>query len=502
LALDLDTYAERAETFIGEIDREYYLHYAGHKEEFEIEEIYDRHASLFDREVVERLREGVAASPGGEALRRMRYLLELAVGGLMGRETKAEAAALAEREATLEIEVDGRREPYRQAAITQANEPDPERRAAIESARLDVLANELNPLHERVLDRTHEISRELGWETYRGMCAELKQVDLVALERQTRAFLAATESGYRPLLEPRLQEQLGFGFDRLRRSDLARFFRAVEYDALFPGARLMGSFEDTLKGLGIDPARQPNVRLDTEQRPQKSPRAFCAPVRVPDEVYLVIPRTGGRDDFGALFHEGGHTEHYANVDPDLPFEFRHLGDNSVTECFAFLMEHLTEDPHWLREVLGVEDPGTYLDHARATKLLFMRRYSAKLSYEMELHGGERERAELPGRYAALLGAAVGVEWPRATWLADVDEGFYAANYLRAWAFESYLRRTLVERFGTAWFSVPEAGAFLRSLWREGQRLSADELLAEVTGDQLDFGVMVADVLGHAHERTA
>ena len=86
---------------------------------------------------------------------------------------------------------------------------------------------------------------------------------------------------------------------------------------------------------------------------------------MPDEVYLVIAPTGGRDDYGALFHEGGHVEHYANTDPGLAFEFRHLGDNSVTESFAFLMEHLVEDRDWLRDKLGVEDPGPATAHARA-----------------------------------------------------------------------------------------------------------------------------------------
>jgi len=36
----------------------------------------------------------------------------------------------------------------------------------------------------------------------------------------------------------------------------------------------------------------------------------------------------------------------------LPFEFRHLGDNSVTEGFAFLLEHLIE-PGVLRRSLGL-----------------------------------------------------------------------------------------------------------------------------------------------------
>jgi hypothetical protein len=234
------------------------------------------------------------------------------------------------------------------------------------------------------------------------------------------------------------------------------------------------------------------VLLDLDQRPRKSPRAFCAPVRVPQEVHLVIPRRGGRDDFAALFHEGGHAEHYAGVDPELPFEFRHLGDNSVTEGFAFLLEHLVEDPVWLEEILGVS-ADDYLSYVRASKLIFLRRYAAKLSYELVLHSGERPLKEMPALYARRLGEAVGVEWPALTYLSDVDEGYYCANYLRAWAFEAQLRRHLRERFGERWFASSEAGDLLRQVWRQGQRLDADELLAELTGEPLDFGVMVGEV---------
>ena len=194
----------------------------------------------------------------------------------------------------------------------------------------------------------------------------------------------------------------------LRRSDLPRFFRAADLDSAFPADRLVASFAETLDGLGIDLSGQANVHLDAEPRRTKSPRAFCANTRVPDEVYLVIAPIGGRDDYAALFHEGGHTEHYANTDPGLAFEFRHLGDNSVTESFAFLIEHLVEDRAWLREGLGVEDPGAALAHARALKLLFVRRYAAKLAYELELHGPSPRLAEMPGRYAELMSAAVRV----------------------------------------------------------------------------------------------
>ncbi len=492
LALDLDSYARDCERFIGEMDREYYLHFAGHKEDFEIEQIYEQHADLFKRSVVEGLRERLSTGPQ-EEMRRVRYLLELAVGGLLGRETKREEAELAEREAALELALNGDRLPYRQSPLTQANEADPQRRAAIEAARLEVLDRELNPLHLHVLERTHELAHELGWSSYRAMCADLKQIDLVALERQTSAFLDATGDVYEATVDPHLRTQVGLGLGELRRSDLPYFFRARGFDDLFPADRLIEALEQTLSGLGIVLGEQRNVHLDTEQRPLKSPRAFCAPVRVPDEIYLVIPRQGGRDDYAALFHEAGHTEHYAHVDASMPFEYRQLGDNSVTEGFAFLLEHLTEDPAWLGATLGVTDTEEYAGYVRASKLLFLRRYAAKLAYELQLHGGELPLSDMPEIYAGLLGDALSIDWPTRTWLSDVDSGFYAANYVRAWAFETRLRNLLRERFGREWFADPAAGELLREIWRQGQRLDADELLAQVTGERIDFAVMLEEV---------
>jgi len=476
----LQAYRTEAEAFLGELDREFYLHFSGQQDDYGIEAIYERHAGLFGRDAVESLRENAP-----------RALLEFAVEGLIGRETKAEAAELARREAALEVEVDGVRMPYRKASVVQANESDADRRAAIDRERNEALDQHLNPLLVGLFERGRRIAEELGWQSTLVMCEDLSGIDLRALGRQTSAFLDATDERYEPQVEPLLQEQLGFGFDRLRRADLTAFFRAPSLDRWFPEERLVGSLVETLAGMGIEIDSQPGVRLDTESRPKKSPRAFCAPVHVPDEVYLVIARIGGRDDYAALYHEAGHTEHYAHMEGSLPVEDRYLGDNSVTEGFAFLFEHVTEDPAWLGRIMAAEEPGEVARHAAAVKLIFVRRYCAKLAYELELHDEGASLQEMPRRYSELLGSAVRVEWPRTTWLADVDAFFYAARYLRAWALETHLRATLVDRLGPAWFQDPGAGELLRGLWRSGQRHDADELLAELSGDKLDLAVLAS-----------
>jgi hypothetical protein len=474
--MNLAAYRADAEEFVSSLDREYYLHFAGLQDEFDIEAIYERHVELFTRDNVGRLRE--EGTP---------QLLEFAVEGLIGRELKAEQAEVARREAALEIEVDGQRMPWRQAAVVQVNEPDPDRRAAIERASLDASAEALDPLLREMLERSHALVRELGWPSMRAMCEELSGIDLVALERQTAAFAEATEDEYEALLSAPLERELGFGFERLRRSDFGFFFRAPTLDGSYSDGRLLGSLEQTLEGLALHP---PGVIMDAEPRPKKTPRAFCSPVRVPDEVYLVITRRGGRDDYETLFHEAGHAQHFAHMPASLPMEHRYLGDNSITESFAFLFQHLTQNPAWLRARLDVADSEPIEAQARAAKLVFLRRYAAKLAYELELHGAPPSLDPLREVYARRLGDALHVKWPSESWLSDVDPFFYAASYIRAWALETHVRRLLHDRFGELWFEEPEAGAFLKSLWAEGQSVRGDELLRELTGAELDFGAML------------
>ena len=493
MRFELDGYRARAEGFCEELSREYYLHLAGRKPDLEIEPIYGSYAELFSRDAVSRLRE-LHAEAHGEEGRRLRYLLRFAFDGLVGMETSRESAEVAGLEASLELDAGDGPVPYRAVQIQQANEPDPERRADLEEGRNRLLVERLNPLHRSALERAHELCRAFGWESYALAYAELRGVDLDALAGQTARFLDATQDRYRVLLATQLERLRLPPLGELRRCDLPRLFRGPGLDPLFGAEHLIGSFRSTLAGLGVDLELQDNVHLDTEPRPTKSPRAFCSTPRVPGEVYLVIAPHGGRDDYAALFHEGGHAEHYAHTDAGLAFEFRQLGDNSVTESFAFLLEHLVEDPAWLRERLQAEGTEDAVAHARASKLLLLRRYCAKLAYELELHGGRRELDEIPGRYAALLTNAVGVPWPRESWLADLDEGFYVACYLQAWALADRWRAALVEQFGELWFDSEAAGRWLRGLWRRGQRLDAGELFAETVGGVLDFATLAGDYL--------
>jgi hypothetical protein len=121
-------------------------------------------------------------------------------------------------------------------------------------------------------------------------------------------------------------------------------------------------------------------------------------------------------------------------------------------------------------------------------LFFVRRYCAKLLYELEFHTAD-DLSGMPKRYVELLGDAVKFEPSPYNYLADMDAGFYVSSYLRSWAFESQLRDNLRERFGNDWFAKREAGSLLRELWAEGQKPTADELLKDVTGAEIQMSAV-------------
>jgi len=476
---ELDGIRAEADRFLAELDEEYYLHYAGHKETFDLAPIYARHAELTDLETARR----IGATVDGD--RRQRELWRFSCEGYLGDLTRD----LAEREVRLEAELEataaGRTVPFRMLRPTIANEPDRAARQALDGARTELTEQHLNPLHLESAAATARGVRDLGAATTLELYRDRFGLELDDLAEQCRALLDSTEALYEETADRLLRERVGIGLDEAERWDVPRVFRATSWDPHFPADRMVPALEATLTDLGIDLRSQANVHLDLEQRPLKTPRAFCAPIEVPDRIMLVIQPMGGPDDWRALFHEAGHAEHFAHTSPDLSVEERRLGDNAVTEGWAMLLEHLTGDVSWLTRRLDFPRPHEFAREEATGLLWFVRRYCAKLLYEVEFHAAADVTAMRP-RYVELLGDALKIEPSPVDYLSDIDPGFYSSSYLRSWAFEAQLRTFLREEFGSAWFTRREAGSLLRELWSLGQQPTAEELLKDVTGATLEL----------------
>ena len=376
------TFTERAEKFVIDLMREQYLVGAGLKENLELVPIYTRNADLFAAPTV---RERIAAMNRDEKSKPARHLADFSASGYIENAIKELGEAITNAELKAVITWDEKEIPYHSVRSVLVREPNCRRRHELNRKQLNVMVNQ-NPMRVQRIKAQHEIARNLGFADYRAMVERLRGWDLPAFANQLAPLVQKTTDIF--------DEQLGRHLsaarvprDEAETSDVAYIMRASDFDSLFRADQLIPSLYKTIALMGIPLDSTPGLVLDTEARPLKSPRAFCAPVRIPKEVYLVIKPIGGVDDYHALFHEAGHAEHFSHINGELPFELRYLGDEAISETFAFLFEHLTTNPRWLVDILRLplKEAEKYHRFALFSKTWMLRRYIGKLNYELVMH---------------------------------------------------------------------------------------------------------------------
>jgi hypothetical protein len=477
--VNLETLRSRGEALSQELAREAYLAGAGLAETTRFAAIFAAYADL-------------AGDEAWEAAQGNAKLAEWVADARIGRRTAPLDDRLHAWEASAEIALeDGERMAYQRAGIAIANEPRRERRRAIDRARRQAVAEPAAIRGER-LGIERDLLAALAGCGVVDARSRLAGVDLRALAADGDAFLARTRDRYREALRERLRADLGVPLDGADRTDGAFLFRAAAFDAFFPADTMVATAVRQTGEMGLDAQAQGRIIHDTADRERKRARAFCATVRVPDEVYLVIRPHGGYLDYRAFWHELGHALHFANMARALPFEDRWLGDNSVTEGYAMLFEHQTMAAPWLRRYAAMPAArvAEFRRHQAFALLAIVRRYAAKLSYEIEFHDAPSYAAGA-SRYAERLSDATLFRYADEDALLDFDDGFYAARYLRAWQLEAALRGHLVERFDVDWFRNPRCGPFVLDLLGRGQRDDAATLARDALGTALGFGPLEA-----------
>jgi len=497
-SLTLDRLRRDGEAFSIEISREYYLAHSGQKASADLQPIYARHADVTSAEALGVALDAFKASADGSEERRgARLLLDWQVDAQSGREL----AALEEREIAWEASAvvsvaDGRQIEYEAVAIEIANAADARERHAIEAGRATLVEKELASLRRERFERERDITVQLGLAgDYNKTWELLSGISLEGLSAECEQFLKDTESLWDEVLPRFAKRVLDMTPAELTRADALALFRAREFDAYFPPARMEESISKQVRDMGVDPLAHQRIRLDTGEREGKRARAFCSPVRIPEEVYLVLRPHGGQTDWTTFLHELGHALHFAYMRPDLPFEYRWLGDNSITEAYAMLFDHRMEDAGWLKRYteLGASNIPTFRRSSGFEELHFLRRYCAKLIYEVQLYNAANWDA-VPDMYVDILTKATTFRYSRADAFVDVDARFYAARYLRAWQLQALLNETLTERYDVDWWRNPRAGPWICSaLFGEGQRELAHEQAERVAGKPLSFAPLVRAV---------
>ena len=469
----------------------------GEKEVSEQAAIVARYTDLFTRDQLEELRGAEDAAEGDERERLYR-LRKTCEGGIITAETAERQDALENAILAARVVFEGEELPLRSAqarlAVLDAYADREElgssfadANAAFNPDRLDLLGT-IEALEAEVTGETDVVARTDGE----------KGISLRALEGALAAASEETTEAYESMRDRWFERLLGPEREAVPSSSHVHYLRRLSpLEATYPKERCVAVCLATLERLGFDMAAQPGIRLDLDDRAQKSPRACVIASDPPQVVHLITRAQGGLHDYQAFLHEAGHALHYAGCDPALPYTFRKLSrDHALTEIYSYILESISREPAWHAEHFGLSDEEA-LRNAEATtflEALLYRRYTAKLRFELDFWTRfPEEGGTSAAGYSERLTAATGIAYRADQYLSDMDAGFYSADYLRAWIRSPQLSAYLSREVGEDWWRRPETGERLRALFAEGTRPLSEDVALRLGYEPLDTGPLVAEL---------
>jgi len=491
-------YEERLQRYLYERSEEGRAVRVGEKETSEQAAIVARYADLFSRDQLELLRECEQAANGDERERLFR-LVKTCEAGLVTAELAEEDDELENRILAARVLWQGEDLPLRTAQARLAVVDSYTEREQLGSLQADTNAK-FND------DRLELLGK---WEALEGELSAIadpierneqeKGISLRELEAALARASAAADEPYARLREKWFERLLGDEREDVPASYHSAYMRRLSpLESTYTKERSVEICMDTLKRLGFDMENDQNIRLDLDDRPQKSPRACVIASDPPKVVHLITRAQGGLHDYQAFLHEAGHALHYAGCDPSLSYTFRKLSrDHALTEIYSYILESISREPAWHAQYFGLTDEQA-AENANATtflEALLFRRYVAKLQYELDFWGRYHEVGGTNEGYADRLTEATGLRYREDGFVSDMDPGFYSADYLRAWIRSAQLREYLKREVSDDWWRRHETGEHLRSLFFEGTRPSSEEIAERLGFEPLDTGPLVSELSG-------
>jgi hypothetical protein len=489
-------FQSRLEKYLFERSEEWRAVRVGEKETSEQAEIVRRYADLFSREQMDALQEaeGSASGDDRELLYRLRKTCE---SGLI-------SAQLAEREDELEnrllaarVTFKGEEMPLRNAQAKLAVLPEYADREELGKIQAAASAT-FNEERLDLLRANEELAADLsGIPGAVERNEEEKDISLRELSRALEAAGGESRQSYETLRERWFTKLLGEGRPDVPSSYHTAYMRRLSpLESTYTKERATEICLRTLDALGFDMNAQPNIKLDLDDRPQKSPRACVIASDPPKVVHLITRAQGGLHDYQAFLHEAGHALHYAGCDPNLPYVFRRISrDHALTEIYSYIVEAISREPEWHEQYFDLS-PEQAHENAEATtflEALLYRRYEAKLRFELDFWSRFADDGGDADVYERYLTEATGIRYAKDNYLSDMDAGFYSADYLRAWIRSAQLRSYLVAEVGADWWRNRKTGELLTELFREGTKPTSEEIAGRLGFDPLDTKPLLHEI---------
>jgi hypothetical protein len=478
-SIDRDDYARRLEAFLEEEASA--RHRAPADGPPALGEVLERHEGLFGAGQVDALSR-LAETQHGEDAAETRRLLSAAIVGHLRLELRELDTSIADAERRAIVVWRSEQLRYPQVPLRVAEIASRAERNGLDSAYQEAV-EAINPLRGERSDRRRELLAALGHEDEATLVGALAGFDPAELAVQAQAFLSASETVYYAALRrylARIDIEQGDG----SLADVAHVLRGSGWDALFPPRRLIGLLPSIIEPLGVAVGEALQIEV-ADADPQATAAWFD--LRVPGDLRLRVSPAPGVDAYRRALHTLGHAAHRAAADAELPLGARRLGDPAVAAGYAFLFEDLLLEPRWLVEALRMDEGAivAFGDFAAFGRLYRLRREAALYLYELRL-GPATDASLARAYYAGMLSLLTGVHVPEAGYLTVVGKGLTAATRLRGSFLASRLAAALRERHGPSWWREADAGETLRRAWSRGSGWPAQDVVAHLGYDRLDW----------------
>ncbi len=466
----LTEYRERFEAFHAEFNQQRFQILTGQNGETEY--LHAEFSDLFSQVSIQELKRELDAAKYENELAGIKILYQYAINGKLNSRVRELEAEIKETETRSRILWEGESITFREAGKLLKNDLPRHQRLELFSRRNDVIkvgndlrAERLEKIYDAVTYADH----------YTALQQNLSEINYENLARQLPDFLSFTQNKYVNALASSLNVRL----DEATEADLFFLRDFGAEDQYFPAWQMVNVYRETMSSLGISTYQQNNLSLH-----EASSHSHFA-IEIPDDIKVTYKAKASAGSYQQFFHEAAHAQQFAWTSRQVFPEFQRIGDAATREGFALLFDLLIEDEKWLSDLLRFHESTVFRQRAATFRLFRLRRYAAKLQYEIELHA-KKLSSSAGARYAELLSEAVRVRYDETAHLRDVSEAFYAGDFLRANAFAAQLREQLKTKFGSRWWTSRKAGDYLIDLWNTGGRYKVEELAKMIDLGDLSY----------------